>query len=453
MSDIKPGRLDLTALRANFADIAPTLEPSAALAEAERCLYCYDAPCTQACPTHIDVPAFILKIKTGNLKGAAGEILSANIFGGACARVCPTDILCEGSCVRHQLDDKPVQIGALQRYATDWVYEGGPQLFERKPDSGFLVAVVGAGPAGLACAHTLAREGHKVVVFDAHSKAGGLNEYGIAAYKMADEFAQKEIEYLLAIGNITVRTEMKLGANLHLAQLQQDFDAVFLALGLGGVKALETEGEQLGGVMNAVDFIAGIRQAGDLTQVAVGRNVVVIGGGNTAVDAAVQSKRLGAGHVTLVYRRGEEEMSASPEELAFARQNGIDVRLWAKPSRLIGEAGQVSAIELEGTAYVDGKLQGTGQGYVLPADMVLKAIGQNWMPLGAGGDLLEMRGGKIVADEDCRTSLPGVWAGGDCTQFSNQPGKYDLTVQAVADGQRAALSIDQTLRANSRAAA
>ncbi|MDN0085632.1 NAD(P)-dependent oxidoreductase [Crenobacter sp. SG2305] len=449
MSDIKPGRLDDSTLAAHFSDIAPTLAPSAALVEADRCLYCYDAPCTQACPTHIDVPAFILKIKTGNLKGAASEILSANIFGGACARVCPTDILCEGSCVRHKLDDQPVQIGALQRYATDWVYESGQPLFERKPDSGFLVAVVGAGPAGLACAHTLAREGHKVVVFDAHPKAGGLNEYGIAAYKMADDFAQKEIDYLLSIGNITVRTGMRLGANLHLTQLQQDFDAVYLAIGLGGVKTLNTEGEQLAGVLNAVDFIATIRQASQLASVPVGRNVVVIGGGNTAVDAAVQSKRLGAEHVTLVYRRGEEDMSASPEELAFARQNGIDVRLWARPNRLLGEHGQVNTIELEGTVYCDDRLIGTGTTYTLPVDMVLKAIGQGWLPLGPDGELLEMTDGKIATDDNGHTSLPGVWAGGDCSTT----GQFDLTVQAVADGQRAALSIDQTLRANSRAAA
>jgi glutamate synthase (NADPH/NADH) small chain len=453
MTDTTPGiaggRLDPERLAANFADIAPTLERPAALVEAERCLYCYDAPCSQACPTHIDVPAFIQKIRSDNLKGAAREILSANVLGGACARVCPTEILCEGSCVRHGMGEAPVRIGALQRYATDWVIDAGLPLFERAPDSGARIAVVGAGPAGLACAHTLARAGHRVTVFDARRRAGGLNEYGIAAYKMADDFARREIDYLLSIGNIEIEAERTLGADLSLGALRRDYDAVFLGLGLGGVKALDAEGEHLDGVLNAVDFIAGLRQSEDLGQVAVGRRVVVIGGGNTAIDAAVQSRRLGAEQVTLVYRRGQESMSATADEQAFARLNGVEIRLWSRPARLLGEQGRLSAVVLETTEPRGGELVASGETVTVAADMVLKAIGQSWLPLPLDGEQLSMWRGKIETDADGRTSIPGVWAGGDCTAS----GQYDLTVQAVADGQRAGRSIDQTLSARRRDAA
>jgi len=289
IADIAAGRLTAPELACNFADVAPLLDRQAALAAAQRCYYCYDAPCIAACPTGIDIPSFIKRISTGNLRGAAMDILEANPLGGMCARVCPTEILCEGACVRHHDDHRAVEIGALQRVATDWVYEQQVPLFERAPDTGRRIAVLGSGPAGLACAHGLARRGHVVSIFEPLEKPGGLNEYGIAAYKVPG-FAPREIEWLLSVGGIDIVHGKGLGSGLSLAELRNDFDAVFLAIGLGGVNALALEGEHLHGVRNAVDFIAGLRQSSDLSSLPIGRRVVVIGGGNTAIDAAVQSR-------------------------------------------------------------------------------------------------------------------------------------------------------------------
>ena len=287
--DIASGRLDAAQLARNFADVAPPLDRQRALIEASRCHFCYDAPCIQACPTSIDIPGFIRAISTDNLKGAATKILEANIFGGQCARVCPTEILCEGECVRNDPEDKPVEIGALQRYATDWVFEQNAVLFARAASTGKRVAVVGAGPAGLACAHALAMRGHDVDVFEARAKSGGLNEYGIAAYKVVD-FSQREVEWLLSIGGIRVHHDRALGRDVQLSQLRREYDAVFLGLGLAGVNALGLDDEALPGVRNAVDFIGELRQAANKAEVAVGRRVVVIGGGNTAIDAAVPKR-------------------------------------------------------------------------------------------------------------------------------------------------------------------
>ncbi|CAH0444406.1 NAD-dependent dihydropyrimidine dehydrogenase subunit PreT [Ralstonia syzygii subsp. syzygii] len=309
--DIAAQRLSPEQLSCAFADIAPLLDPTAAVAAASRCHYCYDAPCVQACPTQIDIPGFIRKIGNGNLKGAATDILSANPLGGMCARVCPTEILCEGACVRNHQDAQPVAIGALQRHATDWAMAKGAALLKRAPQTGRHVAVVGAGPAGLACAHRLALAGHRVTLFDARAKAGGLNEYGIAAYKTVDDFAQREVAWLLSGGGIELTTGVALGRDVSLDALRKQHDAVFLAIGLAGVRALALAGEDLAGVMDAVDFIAQVRQTYALQNVPVGRRVVVIGGGNTAVDAAVQSRKLGAVSVTMVYRRGVESMSAT----------------------------------------------------------------------------------------------------------------------------------------------
>ena len=288
----------------NFADVSPPLDRQAALIAAQRCYYCYDAPCIKACPTGIDIPSFIRRITTDNLRGAALDILGANILGGICARVCPTEILCEGSCVRNRPEDAPVQIGALQRYATDWVFEDNVPLFERGTDSGQRVAVVGAGPAGLACAHALARAGHHVVVFDARAKAGGLNEYGIAAYKVLD-FAAREIEWLLSIGGIEVRSGQALGGNLTLADLRRDFDAVFLGDRSG--RRQRARHRRRAACRRAQRGRLHRRTAPDARtcrSLPIGRRVVVIGGGNTAIDASVQSRKLGAERVTLVYRRG-----------------------------------------------------------------------------------------------------------------------------------------------------
>lgn len=442
LADIAPGRLSSEQLARNFDDVSPPLDRQSALIAAQRCYYCYDAPCIQACPTGIDIPSFIRRITTDNLRGAALDILGANVLGGMCARVCPTEILCEGSCVRNTAESQPVQIGALQRYATDWVFDSDAALFERAPATGKRVAVIGAGPAGLSCAHALARAGHDVTIFDARPKPGGLNEYGIAEYKVL-EFAAREVEWLLSIGGIAWEGNRALGENLHLADVRRDYDAVFLGLGLSGVNALAIEGEALAGVRNAVDFIADLRQCDDFTRLPVGRRVVVIGGGNTAIDAAVQSKKLGAESVTLVYRRGSASMSATWAEQEFAKTQGVAVIEWAQPRRILGD-GAVSAIEFEYTQLDDdGRLLGSGDHFTLAADSVLKAIGQSLLAPRANGDgsaVIETRNGRIVVNAEFETSVRGVWAGGDCVGS-----KVDLTVQAVEDGKRAARAIHARL--------
>ena len=439
IADIAAGRLIAEQLEENFDDVSPPLDRQAALIAAQRCLYCFDAPCIKACPTGIDIPSFIRRITTDNLLGAALDILGANIFGGTCARVCPTEVLCEGSCVRNRPEDAPVQIGALQRHATDWIFAGNVALFERGKASGHRIAVVGAGPAGLACAHALARAGHDVVVFDARPKAGGLNEYGIAEYKMLD-FAAREIDWLLSIGGIEIRNGEALGGNLSLSDLRRDFAAVFIGVGLAAVNQLGIEGEDLVGVRNAVDFIAELRQALDLSQLSIGRRVVVIGGGNTAIDASVQSRKLGAERVTLAYRRGAVQMSATFAEREFAQTQGVIFVEWVRPKRMLGSNGKVTAVEFEYTKLdADQRLVGTGERLILPADFVLKAVGQ---ALDDRDDSPRIEKGRIVVNADYATSLPGVWAGGDCVGSG-----VDLTVQAVEDGKRAAQAIDRALAA------
>ena len=430
--DIAAQRLSPEQLACEFSDIAPLLDATAAAAAASRCHYCYDAPCVNACPTQIDIPGFIRKIGNGNLKGAAVDILSANPLGGMCARVCPTEILCEGACVRNHQDAKPVAIGALQRHATDWAMVRGEALFSRAPETGRHVAVIGAGPAGLACAHRLALAGHNVTIYDAHEKAGGLNEYGIAAYKTVDGFAQREVEWLCSVGGIEIRHGMALGRDVQLDALRKQYDAVFLGIGLTGVRALAMAGEDLRGVMNAVDFIEQIRSARDFGTVPVGRRVAVIGGGNTAVDAAVQSRKLGATSVTMVYRRGVESMSATWAERDFAQTNGVTLVTHATPVRLIGEGGMVTGAEFERTLST-----GDAERFVIEADMVLKAIGQTLVAVGMERELLTLDGSRIAVDASGQTSLAGVWAGGDCAAT----GGVDLTVQAVQDGKLAAESI------------
>ena len=440
--DIAAGRRDASELACAFADIAPLMDAGAAAVAASRCHYCYDAPCITACPTRIDIPGFIRKIGNGNVKGAARDILSANPLGGMCARVCPTEILCEGACVRNHQDHEPVAIGALQRFATDAAMAAGAPPFVRAPETGRRVAVVGAGPAGLACAHRLALAGHSVTLLDAHEKPGGLNEYGIAAYKSVDDFAQREVAWLLSVGGITVETNRMLARDFTLAQLREQYDAVFLGIGLAGVRALRVEGEARPGVEDAVTFIARVRQAKDLATVAVGRRVVVIGGGNTAVDAAVQSRKLGAERVTMVYRRGVEAMSATSVERAFAQTQGVSVLTDARPTRVLGDDAGVTGVEFATTREADdGRRVDTGERFVVEADMVLKAIGQTLVADALGEHaILTLEGDRIAVDEAGRTSVAGVWAGGDCAATG-----LDLTVQAVEDGKRAAASIDAVL--------
>jgi glutamate synthase (NADPH/NADH) small chain len=441
--DVAPGRLSASEIDRNFADLHPPLSKSEALIAADRCYFCYAAPCTAACPTGIDIPRFIQSIRSGDIEGAARTILSENIMGGMCARVCPTEVLCEQACVRNAHEDRPVDIGLLQRYATDPMFESGRQLFARAAPTGKRVAVIGGGPAGLSCAHCLACLGHEVTIFSRDGKLGGLNEYGIAAYKTVDDFAQREVAYILAIGGIEVRTHVTLGGQLSLARLCREFDAVFLAVGLAGVNRLGLEAERMPGVLDAVEYIAELRQAADKSRLPVGRRIVVIGGGMTAIDVAVQSKRLGAEDVTIVYRRGPEQMGASRYEQELAQGSGVLIRHWARPTRVFGDT-HVTGVEFECTrAGGDGKLEGTGKTFALPADIVFKAIGQEmaWDELGAAGAILRIVRGRIAVDANRKTSLDNVWAGGDCVA-----GGKDLTVTAVQDGKLAAQAIDRELR-------
>jgi dihydropyrimidine dehydrogenase (NAD+) subunit PreT len=440
---IAAGRLSPSDYAENFADLHPPLDRHEALVESDRCYFCYDAPCMQACPTAIDIPLFIRQIGTGNALGAARTIFDQNILGGMCARVCPTETLCEEACVREAAEGKPVQIGRLQRYATDVAMQEGRQFYERAATTGKRVAVVGAGPAGLACAHRLSMHGHDVTVFEARPKPGGLNEYGIAAYKTPDGFAQAEVDYVTAIGGIEIEHGKALGRDIHLADLARDFDAVFLGMGLSGVNALGADGEDAASVDNAVDFIAELRQASDLATLPVGRRVVVIGGGMTAVDAAVQSKLLGAEEVTICYRRGKDRMNASEWEQDLAAANGVAIRHWLQPRRVIAEAGRVTGIELEYTAERDGRLAGTGETIVLAADQVFKAIGQTFVAdaLNGSGPALALEKGRIRVDAEGRTSMAKVWAGGDCVADHRE----DLTVSSVAAGRDAAESIHRSL--------
>jgi len=429
---IKPGRLDGTELAENFGDLHPALDHHEALVAADRCYFCHDAPCITACPTDIDIPLFIRQIATGTPEAAAKTILEQNILGGMCARVCPTETLCEQACVREAAEGKPVLIGQLQRYATDTVMEAGSHPFERAAPTGKRVAVVGAGPAGLACAHRAAMLGHDVVIFDARPKPGGLNEYGIAAYKSTDDFAAREVDWLMQIGGIELRAGQMLGRDATLDGLRGDFDAVFLGLGLGGVNALGLDGDDKDGVRDAVDFIADLRQASDLAALPVGRDVVVIGGGMTAVDAAVQAKLLGALNVTMVYRRSKARMNASVFEQDLAASKGVRIITNASPVAIHGN-GTVREIEFE---YTDDDLSPTGQTVRIPADQVFRAIGQSL----EGGGLPDLDGRKIAVSGAGRTSLDGVWAGGDCAA-----GGDDLTVTAVAEGRDAAMDIHTTL--------
>src|SRR3569833_636278 len=396
----------------NFADLTPTLDHTQAHVEAARCLYSYDAPCIKACPTAIDIPTFIHQIRSENLKGSAHTILKANIMGGTCGRACPTEVLCEEACVLNARGEEPVKIGALQRHAVeDLMAIGGSHPFLRAPLSGKTLAVIGAGPAGLSFAHRAAMLGHDVIVFEAKARPGGLNEYGLAAYKMANDFAQREVEFLLGIGGIKIEYGKARGRDVSLNELKQRCAAVFIGAGITATNELGVPGENLSGVYDALHFIEDLRQAKDKSLMRVGRNVVVIGGGNTAIDAAIQSKRLGAENVTMVYRRGEQSMAATEWERALARTNEVVIKTWAKPIRMEG-TDKVAGAVLERSAMQNGKLFVTGETFTIPSDMVLKAIGQK-LDDATFADLKLVRG-KIAVDESFQTSILGVFAGGDC---------------------------------------
>ncbi|GAD01842.1 NAD(P)-dependent oxidoreductase [Agarivorans albus] len=428
------------ALDQMFKDINPALSARQAGIESSRCYYCYDAPCITACPSKINIPSFIASIHADDLTGAAKTIYQENIMGGSCARVCPTEILCEQACVRNKEQEQaPVKIGLLQRHATDnAVFVGHP--FKREAATGKTVAVVGAGPAGLSCAHRLAMLGNDVEIFEAASKAGGLNEYGIAKYKLTDNFAQKEVDFILSIGGITLHTETALGKDISLEQLKDQFDAVFLALGLQDVQSLMLVNEVHPQVINAVDFIRELRQASDLNQLDIPpESAVVIGAGNTAIDMACQLKRLGTEEVTLVYRRGEEQMSATKHEQQIAKNHQVRIKTWAKPEKInLDHDGVLRSMTFRKTYSEDGQLKDSDQTFDIACSAVFKAVGQKFAFPEKEQLIPTLSNGKITTVGQQVTSLDGVFAGGDCTAEGQ-----DLTVEAVQQGKLAALAIHQ----------
>ena len=438
-------------LASHFTDLAPPLSARQAELESSRCLYCYDAPCVNACPSDIDIPSFIRNIQQENVQGAAQKILSANILGGSCARVCPTEVLCQQACVRNNAQEcAPVLIGLLQRYAIDHA-QFNEYPFTRAASTGKRIAVVGAGPAGLACAHRLALHGHEVVIFEAREKSGGLNEYGIAKYKLVDDFAQREVDFVLQIGGIEVRHGQRLGDNLSLSDLHQQFDSVFLAIGLAASRQLGLAHEEAPGVLAATDYIRELRQSDDLTQLPLAERCIVLGAGNTAIDMAVQMARLGAREVNLVYRRGQEDMGATGHEQDIAKANQVRLMTWAQPDEvLLDDQGQVRGMRFARTRLADGRLVKTGETFELAADAVFKAIGQTFDEATLSDPLahsLQRTGDRITVDEHLRTSIPGVYAGGDCTSLGQ-----DLTVQAVQHGKLAAQAIHAQLMLTQEAA-
>jgi glutamate synthase (NADPH/NADH) small chain len=430
----------------HFQEIKPALAADEALAEANRCLMCYDAPCTRACPTHIDVPSFIKKIATGNLRGSARTILTANVLGASCARVCPTEVLCEGACVLNDLHHKAIKIGQLQRHATDWLMEKGGKIFEPPVAPAVSrVAVVGAGPAGLSCAAELVRRGHHPVVFDAAPQAGGLNTYGVAEYKMTPAFALREVAWVRELG-VEIRTGVTVGKDVSLAELERDHAAIFIGVGLGRVAALRVPGEELRGVVDALDFIAELKtdRASASAKVA-GKRIVVVGGGNTAIDAATQSARLGAAEVTLVYRRGRDEMPAYRHEQELARHDGARFLFESAPAHIDGN-GSVEGITLR-------KMKSVGEGraarlepilgsdFRVACDLVIRANGQTAQEaLLASLPGVKLANNRPLVDENMQTSNPRYFAGGDCISGGQE------VVNAVAEGKRAGATIDAWVR-------
>ncbi len=420
-----------------FPDAKPPYTAAQALTEANRCLYCADAPCVQACPTGIEIPEFIRKISTDNLKGSARTIFAANIFGMSCARVCPVEVLCVGACVYNEMGVPPIQIGKLQRYATDHAFAEGWRFFEAGADTGKSVGLVGAGPASLAAAHELRRLGHACTIYEASELLGGLSSTGVAPYKMKADRALEEVEWVLGIGGIGVRTGVAVGRDLALTELRERHDAVFVGIGLGPDRGLSIPGGDLAGVVGAVEWIARLK-TGEVAVEGV-RHAVVIGGGNTAVDAVRELLGVGVREVTLVYRGGEAGMSGYAHEWAAAKIAGARAAFHSLPVEYVGEGGAVRGVRVVGLD--DARRPIEGDTRVVPAELVLLAIGQS--RLGAlvdGVDGIALDGGHIVVDADGATGCPGVFAGGDCANGGKE------VVNAVAEGRRAALAIDRYLR-------
>ncbi|MBP6023557.1 NAD(P)-dependent oxidoreductase [Ferruginibacter sp.] len=425
----------------NFSDIHPPFEThNAALVEANRCLFCYDAPCIKSCPTGINVPKFIKQITSDNIKGSAHTIFLSNIMGAGCSKVCPVEKLCEGSCVFNLMDEPPIPIAKLQRYSTEKAMQQKWQLFKRKPSAGKKVAIVGAGPAGLSCAHVLSREGIDVTIYEKESKGGGLMTYGIAAYKVTPEFCEDEVNYILSLGGIEIKYNQELGKNISLADLQKNYDAVFLGIGVGLARQLDIPGEDLEGVEDAIEFIYKLRSKG-FDKIAVGDKVAVIGMGMTAIDAATQAKRLGAKEVTMLYRRTQEEMPCTQHELDIAMLDGCKIIWLAAPKELKGVNGKVSEIICSVMQLGEPDASGrrspveTGETFSLEVDMVIKAAGQ--MPFESLVEAFKIKNSKgKINTEATSTNIKGVFAGGDCVNGGKE---VVDAVQAGKDGAAAIL--------------
>ncbi|MFI5141196.1 MAG: NAD(P)-dependent oxidoreductase [Bacteroidia bacterium] len=438
---IKNNRLSTEELVANFSDIHPPFEHAeGAILEANRCINCYDAPCTKSCPTSIDVPLFIKQISSGNIKGSARTIFTSNIMGGGCSKVCPVEKLCEGACVYNLREEEPISIAKLQRYSTGIAIHEKWKLFERKPSNGKKVAVVGAGPAGLACAHALSLQGIDVTVFEKEEKGGGLMTYGVAAYKVTPESCKEEVDYITSIGGIDIQYKKELGKDISLAELQKKYDAVFLGIGVGIARELSIPGEELEGVEDAISFIYNLR-TNDYSKISVGDKVAVIGMGMTAIDAATQSKRLGAKEVTMIYRRTENEKPCTDVELDLAKLDGCSFIWLAAPKEIIGENGKAKKLVCTKMKLGEPDASGrrapvdTGETFTIEVDMVIKAAGQiPFEELVAKADI-KNNGGKISINKTAETNLKGVFAGGDAVNGGKE------VVDAVQAGKDAASGI------------
>lgn len=444
---ISNNRLSKEQFEQNFSDIHPPFETmDAALVEANRCLYCYDAPCTKSCPTGINVPKFIKQIASGNVKGSAHTILSSNIMGAGCSKVCPVEKLCEGACVFNLMEEEAIPIAKLQRYSTEIAMKNNWQLFKRKDaplgDGGRKkVAIIGAGPAGLSCAHTLSKEGVDVTIYEKESKGGGLMTYGIAAYKVTPQFCEDEVNYITAIGGIEIKYHQKLGVNVSLEELQENYDAVYLAIGVGLARQLEIPGEDLNGVEDAIKFIYNLRNI-EYSTVAVGDKVAVIGMGMTAIDAATQAKRLGAKEVTMLYRRTEHEKPCTQVELDIAMLDGCNIIWLAAPKEILGQDGKVNAIVCSKMQLEQLDASGrrspvdTGETFTLEVDMVIKAAGQMPFESLVKNYSIDNKSGKVVINKNCETNIPGVFAGGDAVNGGKE---VVDAVQAGKDGAKGIL--------------
>ena len=387
----------------NFAEINPPLSKAEAVFEANRCLYCYDAPCMHACPTHIDVPSFIKKIASGNLLGSARVIFDANPIGATCARVCPVDVLCEGACVEKTLMDKPIEIGRLQRYATDFAVESGRQIFQKGAPNGKKVAIIGSGPAGLSCATYLARLGYEVTIYEKKPLAGGLDTYGMAEYKMSQKDSLDEVALVGKLG-VEFRLNCEIGSDVLFEDLQKNYDAIFVGVGLGATRDLNVVGEDLDGVLDALYFIEKIKTR-DWENVPIGKIVAVIGAGNTAIDAVTQAKRLGAEKVLLIYRRTEKDISAYDYEYELAKKDGIEFVWQTSPIEILGN-GKVSGLKCRKT---------DGTKFEIECDLVIKAIGQQKQIEFFKNIGIEFnKKGQVAVNEIMQTSNPHIFAGGDC---------------------------------------